>query len=288
MHPRMSHFQTDAQQAARRPIVVLLVDDQAFVGMAVTRLLAPEQDIEVHYCRDPREAIEHANRLAPTVILQDLVMPEVDGLTLVTRYRQNAATAVTPIVVLSGSDDAAARAQAMAAGADDYMVKLPDKGTLSAALRRHHANGQAARASAVDAAAGAAHDAAWPAPGDPLDLAVINAMRDSGTAESTALVAGLIDLFLEDAGALVDRLCGTDAAADAAHVRASAHSLRGSCMTMGARRLGALAAHVEDRARRQPGAAIDPADADAIVEEFARVRAACLEARDGAVAERQN
>src|SRR5436190_1640840 len=93
-----------------RPIVVLLVDDQPFVGAAVGRLLATEHDIDLHYCRDPLDAIALANQIIPSIILQDLIMPGVDGLTLVRLFRTNPPTASTPVIVLSGNDEEAVRA----------------------------------------------------------------------------------------------------------------------------------------------------------------------------------
>ncbi len=56
-------------------IKVLLVDDQAIVGEQVKRMLAPEEDIEFHFCQDPSKALQTAVEISPTVILQDLVMP---------------------------------------------------------------------------------------------------------------------------------------------------------------------------------------------------------------------
>jgi PleD family two-component response regulator len=120
-----------------RPIVVLLIDDQRFVHVAVRHLLALEPDIELYHCEDAGDAVAHANRIAPTVILQDLVMPDIEGLTLVELFRRNPVTANTPIVVLSDNDDESTRAQAKTAGADDYLVKWPDRQTLGACLRRH-------------------------------------------------------------------------------------------------------------------------------------------------------
>jgi PleD family two-component response regulator len=68
------------------------VDDQAIVGETVRRLLAGEADVEFHFCPNPAEAIPTANRVQPTVILQDLVMPDIDGLQLVKFFRANPAT----------------------------------------------------------------------------------------------------------------------------------------------------------------------------------------------------
>jgi sigma-B regulation protein RsbU (phosphoserine phosphatase) len=119
------------------PVTVLLVDDQPIIAEAVRRMLAAEGDIHFHYCRDPAKAVELANQLAPTVILQDLVMPEIDGLTLVKFFRANPPTRDIPMIVLSTKEEPTIKAQAFAVGANDYLVKLPDKLELIARLRYH-------------------------------------------------------------------------------------------------------------------------------------------------------
>jgi two-component system chemotaxis family response regulator WspR len=125
-------------------IVVFLVDDQAMIGEAVRRALASEKDISFHYCGAGSQAVAMAEQLQPTVILQDLVMPEIDGMALVARYRANAATRDIPIVVLSSKEDAVVKSEAFAAGVDDYLVKLPDRVELIARVR-HHSKGYLAR-----------------------------------------------------------------------------------------------------------------------------------------------
>jgi two-component system chemotaxis family response regulator WspR len=118
-------------------LMVLLVDDQAMIGEAVRRMLADEAGIDFHYCNAPGEAIAVADRIRPAVILQDLVMPGVDGLDLVRGYRALDALADTPILVLSSREDARVKSQAFAAGANDYLVKLPDAIELVARIRYH-------------------------------------------------------------------------------------------------------------------------------------------------------
>jgi CheY-like chemotaxis protein/HPt (histidine-containing phosphotransfer) domain-containing protein len=118
-------------------VAVLLVDDQAMVCEAVHRALANQPDIDFHYCADPHEALTLATQLRPTVILQDLVMPGLDGLMLVSRYRANPATRDTPIIVLSTNENPQVKGQAFALGANDYLVKLPDKIELVARIRYH-------------------------------------------------------------------------------------------------------------------------------------------------------
>ncbi len=125
-----------APPAGRAP-TVLLIDDQAIVGEAVRRMLAPEADIRFHFCQDPTKAIETANALQPTVILQDLVMPDIDGLMLVKFFRANPATRQTPMIVLSSKEEPVIKAQAFGLGANDYLVKLPDPVELIARVRYH-------------------------------------------------------------------------------------------------------------------------------------------------------
>lgn len=117
--------------------VVLLVDDQPMVAEAVRRMLLSESDIAFHYCQDPTKAIEVANQVKPTIVLQDLVMPDVDGLTLVRFYRANPGTAMVPIIVLSNKENPKDKSQAFSAGASDYLVKLPDSIELIARIRAH-------------------------------------------------------------------------------------------------------------------------------------------------------
>lgn len=118
-------------------IIVLLVDDQLIIGEAVRRMLAGESDIVFHFCSDPTQAQQKAEELKPTLILQDLVMPQIDGLTLVKSYRSHPATKDIPLIVLSTKEEPKTKAEAFGLGANDYLVKLPDKIELIARIRYH-------------------------------------------------------------------------------------------------------------------------------------------------------
>jgi sigma-B regulation protein RsbU (phosphoserine phosphatase) len=122
---------------ASRGTTVLLVDDQPIIGEAVRRMLVGEEGVAFHFCRDATQAVEVALRVEPTVILQDLVMPEIDGLDLVRTFRADKRFQDVPIIVLSTKEEAAVKAEAFARGANDYIVKLPDRLELLARLRYH-------------------------------------------------------------------------------------------------------------------------------------------------------
>ena len=99
-----------------RTIRVLLIDDQLIVAAAVRRMLEAESDIEFFYCQDPTQAISTAKEISPTVILQDLVMPELDGLLLVKFFRANSDTREIPLIVLSSKEEPLIKAKAFGLG----------------------------------------------------------------------------------------------------------------------------------------------------------------------------
>ncbi|MDA0802997.1 MAG: SpoIIE family protein phosphatase [Planctomycetota bacterium] len=119
------------------PLKVMIVDDQAMIAEAVRRMLASQADLSLVACLKGAEAVERARAEQPDVILQDLVMPDADGLDLVRAYRADAAMARVPLIVLSTKEDAATKAEAFARGANDYLVKLPDPVELVARIRYH-------------------------------------------------------------------------------------------------------------------------------------------------------
>lgn len=125
---------------SNRRIRVLLVDDQAIVAEAIRRMLEPEPGIEFHACSDPAQALGMAKELKPTVILQDLVMPDIDGLLLLKFYRANPDTRDIPVIVLSSQEEPVTKAKAFELGASDYLVKLPARVELVARVR-HHSQG---------------------------------------------------------------------------------------------------------------------------------------------------
>jgi phosphoserine phosphatase RsbU/P len=113
----------DQVNLTEHKIKVFLVDDQRIVAESVKKMLQSESDIEFHYCMDPTKAIQEAILINPTVILQDLIMPDVDGLTLVKFYRAKKELKDIPLIVLSSKEEPEIKAKAFELGANDYFVK---------------------------------------------------------------------------------------------------------------------------------------------------------------------
>jgi adenylate cyclase len=116
---------------------VLMIDDSPTVCEAVNEILKSEKDITFYYCTDPAQEIKMVEEVKPTIILQDLVMPGIDGLTMVRKLREDKGTRDIPMIVLSAEEDPKIKAKAFEIGANDFMVKFPDKIELVARIRYH-------------------------------------------------------------------------------------------------------------------------------------------------------
>jgi DNA-binding response OmpR family regulator len=219
----MSNHESD------QTIAVLLVDDQRFIGAAVAQVLANEQDIALHYCQHAALAVARANEIRPSVILQDLVMPDIDGLTMVRLFRENPCTASTPVVVLSASDDLGTRSRAKAAGASDYLVKLPNRDEMVACIRRHSVG---PRSAPLEIPA--------PAIRETLGRGVLDELREPDGRSLPEFALMLIDQFDIEVKSQIILLRVSRVDGDPDALKAILHGLKGSALTMGARRLAWL------------------------------------------------
>lgn len=124
------------------PIKILLVDDEPCALRAAARLLSLDPNVQLHACADAAAAESLAEEIRPTLILQDVVMPHADGISMVRAYRDNPVTRDVPVIMLSSEEEPEVKAAAFAAGADDYLVKFPDGVELLARVRHHARNYQ--------------------------------------------------------------------------------------------------------------------------------------------------
>ncbi|UBU12991.1 response regulator [Nonomuraea gerenzanensis] len=116
-------------------IRVLLADDQKLVRVGLRMLCESDPEIEVvGEAGDGREAVRLAAERLPDVILMDLRMPGMDGITATERIM--AARPSSRIVALTTFDDDDHLYPALAAGAFGFLVKDSPPAALLAALRR--------------------------------------------------------------------------------------------------------------------------------------------------------
>jgi sigma-B regulation protein RsbU (phosphoserine phosphatase) len=125
------------QNEEQKVTKVLLVDDQLIVGESVRRMLAENDKYEYHFCQEPANAVQTAAELEPDIILQDLVMPDVNGLMLVKFYRGHPKLKDIPVIILTSKADAETKKDLFEKGATDYLVKMPDQIELLARIDMH-------------------------------------------------------------------------------------------------------------------------------------------------------
>ena len=124
-----------ASGLCKKTIRVLLVDDQPAVRQGLRIRLVLEPDVEVvGEAGDGAGAISLAQSLRPGVILMDVRMPGMDGISAVRTLR--AVAPESAVVILSLYDDASTRAGAEEAGAAAFVAKHQVEETLLAAIRR--------------------------------------------------------------------------------------------------------------------------------------------------------
>ena len=131
-----------APTAKRTGPTVLIVEDDAETRAALVRELS-RRGYRVDEAADGRTALEHWEARRPDVVLLDLGLPDVDGLSVIRRIRREA---TTPIVILSGRYLEREKVEALERGADDYVTKPFGVDELHARLRVavRHAAGPAA------------------------------------------------------------------------------------------------------------------------------------------------
>jgi two-component system response regulator MprA len=168
---------------------VLVVDDDPPLRRMLARTLAAE-GYEVTVAGDGGGALAEAERTAPDVIVLDVAMPGVDGLTVARRLRGKGD--FTPILMLTARDAVPDRVAGLEAGADDYLVKPFAVQELIARLRaltRRGGDGHALRSY-----------------GDlTFDVPARRAIRAGRAIELTGREADLLELLLRETGRVVSR-----------------------------------------------------------------------------------
>lgn len=111
---------------------ILLVEDNESLAKAVATALLDQRYI-VDIVRDGETAWQQVNMLAYDLILMDIMLPQLDGVSLCKRLRSYGYN--IPILMLTGRDTTTDKVASLDAGADDYLVKPVDLQELLARIR---------------------------------------------------------------------------------------------------------------------------------------------------------
>ena len=102
-----------------KPVRILVVDDDPNILKFVSANLTA-RDYTVTTASDGAQALDTLNRHMPDLIILDIMMPRVDGLTVCRRIRE---FSPVPIIILSAREQEEQKIQALDLGADDYLTK---------------------------------------------------------------------------------------------------------------------------------------------------------------------
>lgn len=115
---------------------ILLVEDDEFMSSLLTFMLE-RQNMQVIHAADGRAALEHIQGPARCdALVLDLMLPQIGGMDILARIRQQAGWAGVPVLVVSALDSGAQIAAALQAGASDFVSKPFNPQELLARLTR--------------------------------------------------------------------------------------------------------------------------------------------------------
>ncbi len=206
---------------------ILIIDDERNVREMLEIGLA-RHGFAVVSAADGSEALALLRETVPDAILLDVMMPKIDGVSLVPLIRR---VTEAPIVMLSALSDAQDKIAGLAAGADDYVAKPFDLGEVAARLRAQLRRPQLAKRDVIRYA-----DIV-------IDVPTRRVETASGRVELTAREFDLLVTFLREPGRiftrdqLLDRVWGRDAAVEPNVVETYVSYLRGKLGEAGPRPL---------------------------------------------------
>lgn len=127
MKPASSESSRSECDAVPRPAVlsqpaILVVDDDPTFCAIMAEILRMYHAL-VYTAFSAAEAMSVLENLTPDLILTDVMMPEVDGLTFVRRVRSGAVAGRVPIIIVSAGVSSREQAAALQAGADQFLAK---------------------------------------------------------------------------------------------------------------------------------------------------------------------
>ena len=211
---------------------VLLVEDNP-VNQEMAVELLRRSGLVIETTDDGGRAVELATTRHYDLVLMDVQMPGIDGLTATRMLRQRSGRAL-PVIAMTANAFDEDRAACLAAGMNDHVAKPVDPERLYATLLRW----LPLPASPGDAGASVDRRAAAPLPaglGAVAGFDFESALRNVGGQEPSLerVLRAFVDVYRDGAPQLVDAAV----AGDAARVRALCHSLRGACLAVGATRV---------------------------------------------------
>jgi PleD family two-component response regulator len=102
---------------------ILIIDDDFFFARYLARIIQENIQIKVEIKVDPHEAIKYLNDNIPALIILDMMLPKMDGLTFLRNLRSNEATQSVPVIVCSALGNQQTVGESVKLNITGYIVK---------------------------------------------------------------------------------------------------------------------------------------------------------------------
>ncbi|MBB5021503.1 diguanylate cyclase domain-containing protein [Desulfurispira natronophila] len=108
------------------PMRILAVDDSRTILTLMQQMTLRSTDFEILVADDPREALQRSHQESIDLLIVDYMMPRMDGITLMQRFKENPCHEHVPVLMITASDDVEVRHRALQSGANDFLTKPLD------------------------------------------------------------------------------------------------------------------------------------------------------------------
>jgi PAS domain S-box-containing protein len=242
---------SDAELAEALPLRILLAEDH-LVNQKVALLMLERMGYRVDVAANGLEVLQALHRQPYDVVLMDVQMPEMDGLTASRRICQEWQADLRPrIIAITANAMQGDREECFAAGMDDYISKPIQPEELEAALRRckfQEDENLVKSAEPGSSTSNTSVDQEEPSP--VLDLQTFQSLQKMVGGKQAALTA-LINCYLTESPKLIQAIADAVHRGDAKALKEYAHSLKSSSASLGATRMAQLCKTLETCGRNE-------------------------------------
>lgn len=129
---RVDRGERNPSNTMKRPMIILIDDDQAWVQDV--RLLLTEEGFQVEAASDGAEGLDLLDRCSPSLVILDVHLPKVSGFELLNELRRRSRD--LPVLMVSADDQASLMVEALSRGASSFLRKPVSHELLLKALHR--------------------------------------------------------------------------------------------------------------------------------------------------------
>jgi CheY-like chemotaxis protein len=121
--------------AVRQPLVLVVDDNED--NLSLLAFLVEQLDCKILTAPDGKTALDLVGSHQPSLILLDMMLPDLDGLEVLGRIRQNPVTAKIPVIAVTAMARQQDRDRILSAGCNEYVTKPYNVDEIEALMRRY-------------------------------------------------------------------------------------------------------------------------------------------------------